>query len=86
VSQTSEHDADHGQIDPGFFTALKHFVVLGKSAPGREPRERALHDPPPLEDMEAAGPDLLPIDDGILGGPDPSQTGPGMLDDLHHPA
>jgi len=72
LSQASEHDADHGDGDPGFLTAGKHFVVFGEPAPGRKPRERALHDPTPFEDMEATGPDLLPIDHGILWGPDAS--------------
>ncbi len=86
MSQASEHDADHGDVDPGFFTAGKHFVVFGEPAPRGKPGKRALHDPAPFEDMEATGPDLLPIDHGILGCPDPSQAAPGMLDDLHHPA
>src|SRR5260370_3393596 len=86
LSQASEHDADHGDVDPGFFTAGKHFVVFGEPAPGGQPGKRALHDPAPFEDVEAAGSDLLPIDHGILGCPDPSQATPGMLHDLHFPA
>ena len=86
MSQASEHDADHGDGDPGFFTGRKHFVVFGEPAPGGQPGKRALHDPAPFEDMEATGPDFLPIDHGILGCPDPSQAAPGMLHDLHIPA
>jgi hypothetical protein len=86
LSQASEHDADHGDVDPGFFTAGKHFVVFGEPAPGRKPGQRALHDPAPLEHMEATGTDLLPIDHRIFGSPDPSQAAPGMFDDLDLPA
>jgi hypothetical protein len=86
LSQASEHDADHGHVDPGFFTTRKHFIVLGQPTPRGEPRERALHDPAPFEDMEAAGPDLLPIDDGILWGLDAAQAAPRMLHNLHLPA
>src|SRR6266705_2186090 len=86
LSQAPEHDADHGDVDPGFFTARKHFVVKGSPAPGGKPGKRALHDPAPFEDMEASWADLLPIDHGILGCPDPSQATPGMLHDLHFPA
>jgi len=45
LSQTSQHDADHGEVDPGFFTAGEQFVVLGQSAPSGEPGERSLNDP-----------------------------------------
>src|SRR6266705_1179326 len=86
LSQAPEHDADHGEVDPGFFTARKHFVVFGEPAPGGKPGKRALHDPAPFEDMEASWADLLPIDHGILGCPDPSHATPGMLHDLHFPA
>src|SRR6266567_741176 len=86
LSQAPEHDADHGDVDPGFFTARKHFVVFGEPAPGGKPGKRALHDPAPFEDMEASWADLLPIDHGILGCPDPSHATPGMLHDLHFPA
>ncbi len=86
LRQSSQHDADHGQIDPGFFTAGEHFIVLGKPAPRGKPRERALHDPTPLEHVKAAGPDLLPIDDGVLWSPDAAQAAPRMLHNLHVPA
>src|SRR6266567_1330866 len=86
LSTAPEHDADHGEVDPGFFTARKHFVVKGEPAPGGKPGKRALHDPAPFEDMEASWADLLPIDHGILGCPDPSHATPGMLHDLHFPA
>ncbi len=77
LSQAPEHDVDHGDVDPGFFAAGKHFIVLGKPAPSGKPRERALHDPTPFEDMEASWPDLLPIDHGILWGPDAAQAAKG---------
>jgi len=86
LSQAPEHDADHGDKDPGFLEASKHFIVLGQPAPGGQPRECALHDPTPLEDMEATGSDLLPIDDGVLWGPDAAQAAPRMLHNLHVPA
>ncbi len=84
MSQASEHDAHHGKVDPGFFTARKHFVVFGQPAPRGKPGERALHERAPLEDMEASWADFLPIDHGILGCPDPAQATPGMLHDLFH--
>ena len=61
MSQTSQHDAAHGEIDPGFFTAGEQFIVLGQSTPGGEPGERSLDNPPPFEYVEPLGPDLLPI-------------------------
>jgi hypothetical protein len=61
LSQTSQHDADHGEEDPGFLTAREHFVVLGQPAPGGEPGECSLHDPTPFEHMEPTRADLFPI-------------------------
>ncbi len=85
MRQASHHEPDHGEVDPGFFTAWKHFIILGKPAPGGKPRERALHNPTPFEDVKATWPNLLPIDDGILWSPDPAQAAPGVLNDLHLP-
>lgn len=82
----SEHEPDHGDIDPGFFTAGKHFVVLGQAAPGGEPGDGALHNPTPFEDMEATGADLLPIDFHPFFDPDPAQAAPRMLHNVHGPA
>ncbi len=66
----SEHEPDHGKVDPGCFAAGKHFVVLGQAAPSGEPGDGALHNPAPFEDMEATGADLLPINHSIFGRPD----------------
>src|SRR5262249_40166979 len=62
------------------------FVVFGEPTPGREPGEGPLHNPPPFQHVEASGADRLPIDDRILGGPNPSQAAPGMLDNLDDPS
>ncbi len=86
LSQTPQHDADHGEVDPGFFTAGEQFVVLGQSAPGGEPGEGALDYPPTRKDMEPLGPDLLPIHFSPFRGPDPSQATPGVFDNLDLPA
>src|SRR5437588_11345164 len=86
LSQTSQHDADHGQVDPGFFTAGEQFVVLGQSAPRGEPGESALDYPPTRKDMEPLGPDLLPIHLSPFRSPDASQAIPGVFDNLDLPA
>ncbi len=86
MSQTPQHDADHGNVDPGFFTAGEQFVVLGQSAPGGEPGEGALDYPPTWKDMEPLGPDLLPIHFSPFRGPDTSQATPGVFDNLDLPA
>lgn len=52
MSQPSQHDADHGEVDPGFFTARKNLIVLGEPAPGGEPGERSLDNPSPFEHAE----------------------------------
>jgi hypothetical protein len=85
LSQTSQHDADHGQVDPGFFTAGEHFVVLGESTPGGKPGERALHDPSPFEHMKATRADLFPIDLYSFGYPHTANATPGMFHDLDLP-
>jgi hypothetical protein len=82
TGKPSEHETDHRHVDPGFFAALKHFVVLGEPTPGGEPREGSLHDPSPFEDVEATAADLLPIDHRILWSPHVTQAAPRMLDDL----
>src|SRR5258707_2745019 len=72
LCQASQHDADHGEINPGFFTAGEHLIVFGEPAPSRKPGEGALDNPAVGKHMKATGSDLLPIDDGILGSPDAS--------------
>lgn len=86
MSQPSQHDADHGDADPGFFTAREQFVVLGEPAPGRKPSQRSLYYPPTRKDMESPRPDLLPIYFSPFRGPDASQATPGVFDDLDLPA
>ncbi len=61
VSQTPQHDADHSEVDPGFFTTGEQFLILGQSAPGGEPGERSLDDPSPLKNAEPLGSNLFPI-------------------------
>jgi hypothetical protein len=65
VSQASQHDRHQSHGDASLFTAGEHLIIEGSPAPCRKPGQRALHDVTPLEDMEAAGPDLLPINDRI---------------------
>jgi hypothetical protein len=40
LSQTSQHDANHGHVNPGFFTAGKHLVVFGEPTKGAKARRR----------------------------------------------
>ena len=86
MSQASQHDTDHSDVDPGLFTAGEHLIVFGKPAPGRKPGERALDNPAVWKYMKAARPDLLPIDHRILWGPDTSQATPGMFHNLDVPS
>src|SRR2546426_10647649 len=72
LCQASHHDADHGEVNPGFFTAGEHLIVFGEPAPGGKPCEGTLDNPAVWKDMKATGSDLLPIDDRILGSPDAS--------------
>ncbi len=85
LSQPSQHDADHSDVDPGFFTAREQFIVLGEPTPRREPGKRSFYYPTPFEDMKASGTDLLPIHFGPFWDPDASSAAPRMLDDLHLP-
>jgi len=48
LSQASEHNTAHGDVDPGFFAAGEHFIVFGKPTPGGKPGEGALNDPTTL--------------------------------------
>jgi hypothetical protein len=70
LSQASEHNTAHGDVDPGFFAAGEDFIVFGKPTPGRKPGEGALDNPAVWKHMKATGTDLLPIDDGNLRRPD----------------
>ncbi len=72
LSQASEHETDHGDENPGFFTAGEHFIVFGEPAPGGEPGEGALDNPAVWKHLKAAGSDLFPIDHRILWSPDAS--------------
>ena len=45
LCQASQHETHHGNVDPGFFTARKHLIVFGESAPGGKPGEGALNNP-----------------------------------------
>lgn len=55
-SYPSQHDADHGEIDPGFFAAGEQLVVLPQTPAGGEPGKGAFHHPAPRQHLEAAGP------------------------------
>src|SRR5713101_2009104 len=83
LCQPPEHDADHGHVNPGFFTAGEQLIVFGEPTPRGEPGEGSLHNPAPFEHVEATGADLLPIDDGVLWCPDAALAAPGMLHNLH---
>jgi len=39
LSQASHHDADHGEVNPSFFTAGEHLIVFGEPPPRRKPSE-----------------------------------------------
>jgi peptidyl-tRNA hydrolase len=45
LCQASNHEADHSEVNPGFFTAGEHLIVLGEPAPSRKPGEGALNNP-----------------------------------------
>ncbi len=34
LSQASQHDADHSEVNPGFFEASEYLIVFGKPTPG----------------------------------------------------
>ena len=72
LCQAPQHETDHSDENPGFFTAGEHFIVFGEPSPCRKPGESALDNPSMWKHMKAAGTDLLPIDDGILWSPDAS--------------
>src|SRR5260370_2439621 len=55
-SYPSQHDADHGEIDPGFFAAGEQLVVLPQTPAGAEPGKGAFPHPAPRQDLESAGP------------------------------
>src|SRR5262245_34287848 len=44
---------DHGQFDPGLAAVGLPLIVLAQSPTPPEPGERPLHDPPPLQHLEA---------------------------------
>ena len=85
LSQASQHDPHHSNVDPSLFTAGEHLIIFGKPSPCGKPGERSLHDPAPLEDMEATRPDLLPIHLDAFRYPHTADATPGMLDDLDLP-
>ena len=77
LCQPPEHDADHGHVNPGFFTAGEQLIIFGEPTPRGEPGEGSLHNPAPFEHVEATGADLLPIDDGVLWCPDAALAAKG---------
>ena len=40
LSQASQHDADHGEVNPGFFEASEHLIVFGKPTKGAKAKRR----------------------------------------------
>ena len=86
MSQASEHDADHGKINPGLLTAGEDLIVFGEPTPRRKPSEGALDNPTVRKHMKATGPDLLPINHGVLWCPDASQATAGMFHHLDIPS
>src|SRR5690242_4657743 len=54
ASQAPQHGADHGERDPGFFTAGEQFVVFCQTPPGAEPGKGAFHHPAPRQHLETA--------------------------------
>src|SRR5260370_41862138 len=76
-SYPSQHDADHGEIDPGFFAAGEQLVVLPQTPAGAEPGKGAFHHPAPRQDLEAAGPARRPLLCAVWRGPDAALAAPG---------
>ncbi len=86
MRQAAQHETDHGQVDPGLFTAGEHFIIFAEPAPGGKPGEGPLDDPASFEHMKAFGTDLLPIDFDPFRDQDASQATPRVFDDLDLPA
>lgn len=86
MSQTAQHNADHGDVDPGFFTAWEQFIVLGQAAPGSKPSECSFYYPTPLEHVEPLGANLFPIDFDPLRDSEATQAAPGVFNDFNLPA
>ena len=53
LSQSTNHEADHGDGDDGLAGGRKVFVVLAETTMASEPPESALNDPTPRKDLEA---------------------------------
>src|SRR5260370_11053326 len=77
-SYPSQHDADHGEIDPGFFAAGEQLVVLPQTPAGAEPGKGAFHHPAPRQDLEAAGPARRRLLGAVWRGPDAALAAPGV--------
>lgn len=74
MRQAWQHDADHGEVDPGLFAAGEQLIVLGEATPGGEPSERSFSYPPPLEHRKPLRPDLLPVSLDPFRDPDTTQA------------
>src|SRR5262245_36027248 len=56
MSQPPGHDAAHGHVDQDLAGRAQALVILGDSTALTNPREGALHDPPPGQHAAEAGP------------------------------
>ena len=63
MSETVEHEADHGDGDHRLRDLGQLLVVLGEAAPSAEPAERPLDHPAARENDEAGGACDAPHDD-----------------------
>ena len=86
LHQASEHEADHGQVDPGLFTGWEHFIVFREPTPGAEPGKRSLDHPAARKDTKAFRTNDVPIDFDPWRNQDPAPAAPRMFHDLDLPA
>src|SRR5579859_1762546 len=89
ASEAAQHEADHREVDPGLAGGAEPLVILAEPPIMRKPGERALHHPPPRDDMETRFRQVFrPID--LLGrdvvGDPVALEAMDRLDRLHAPA
>lgn len=86
MSESSRHQSGHRDVDQGLGGLGELLIVLAEPAALAEPRQSALHHPPPGQDSpEPLGTEAVPVDDSTDGSPR-SRGLAGMANDVHRPA